>query len=221
MTNPVKNSLKKSLLLTALLAASMASQQACYADVSTTASHNLSAVLGQEIYIETKTGSVVNATIDGDEGFLSNQLTPSFTVSTNSPSNVIVCAQTNTQSGNTPALANKPGGGGQLVVLTNTGFFNPPATAVTNITGGSPVLNQNQDAIAYEFQSATDRSVTPEFKPASQAYNIPIPVGVTNVNDTILVTPITDTFGPYRGASDAVDHFGEYKAVVTCQVGAV
>jgi|GEM_PF-5655452 len=217
--------MKKTLLIAALsgLAFTSSGVMPSFADSSTSAQHILTATLATEIMVETKAGSVVSSNINGDDGILSVQMTPSFRVSTNAPSNVVLIAKADTQTGQVNAFANKPGGGGQLVVLTNTGIYNPAATAVTDITGGSPVLNQNQNAIAYDFQSVTDRTNQPVFNSPAQAYNIAIDSGITFVNNTIpAIAPVTATFGSYQTAQpDEVDNYGTYKATVICQVGSV
>src|SRR5574344_1801032 len=99
-------------------------------------------------------GGVINANIDNNTGALSAILTPSFLIGTNSyiSQTLTMSATATTTSGNVNAIFNN--GSNKYIVLTNNNVT-PTAASVNNITGGSPTLSSNPNAIAYQVNNPT------------------------------------------------------------------
>lgn len=213
--------MKKILLSTLLLGLMFASALPSYADSGNRATHTITATLGQELLVTRSPDSVTSATINPDDGILSNELKPSFTIETNCPLDVTMKAAVSTDTGEVNAFATRDTGTTFLLVLGND-TSKPTAAAVENITVSTNTIakDANVDAIAYSFTSNNDRSLpSPSF--ASNTFTFSdVPTGKTNLTNQTGTTPIANTFGSYKDALATpltIDKPGDYKAIITCE----
>jgi len=156
-------------------------------------------------------GGAISTLINGDTGALNGSLTPAFLITTNSrdTKTLTLSATANTQGGNLNSIFNV--GGVRYIILTNSTVL-PQASAITNINGGSPVGNQNSNAIAYTINDPA--AISGKLAVAYSATNKNWLLTLTNRGQT--TTSITIPAGtPMTNTYSADDEAGAYQATIT------
>ena len=185
--------------------------------ISSTAEYQLN--LAEYLKITTTTTpqpSTVSFADNYASATIDTALAGGFTVISNKVSKDIYLQGTAvTSNGSANALYAKDSDPSKLKLVFTNQSHKPANTAVTNITGGSPVLASNPDAIAFAITVATpthdnfsDNGITPSWDADKQQVKYTIKNGTSVFGYSISGTNEAKTF-------DTHDTDGTYKATLT------
>lgn len=150
------------------------------------------------------------ATMNSSTGALSNALTPSFFMTTNTATSqpLTFSATVNTQGGNQNAVFNISSN--KYIILSNSSYL-PPLSSITNIKSGNPSAANNPDAIAYTINDPTSTTgLTVSYNATNQNWDLVLSKkGQTGTSATIT------TANPLANTYSQEDTAGNYQATIT------